>query len=146
MLRLQMGLRFHLFIALAVSCHGLPKTTEDVVPEVIAAPPPSNSPRASASNPHSPISIEFSLGHRHHRAPLIGEANSLSRSRRVVSYAIPKAFPSQLFHLMSQTPECEWTFFILSIVSFLLLEFAGASTIRNPLTVVNLNHPLYLGR
>ena len=69
-----------------------------------------------------------------------------SISPRTVSYAIPKAFPIQPFHLMSQTPECEWTFFILSIVSFLLLEFAGASTIRNPLTVVNLNHPLYLGR
>ena len=35
MLRLQMGLRFYLLIALAVvSCHGLPKTPQDVVPEV----------------------------------------------------------------------------------------------------------------
>ena len=35
LLRLQMGSRFYLLIALAVSCHGLPKTAEDdVVPEV----------------------------------------------------------------------------------------------------------------
>ena len=34
LLRLQMGFRFYLLIALAVSCHGLPTTTEDVVPEV----------------------------------------------------------------------------------------------------------------
>ena len=34
LLRLQMGLRFYLLIALAVSCHGLPKTADAVVPEV----------------------------------------------------------------------------------------------------------------
>ena len=35
MLRLQMALRFYLLIALAVvGCHGLPTTSEDVVPEV----------------------------------------------------------------------------------------------------------------